>query len=158
MNDHPDLAPHSAWPEILRKIRARTPARIFMSLGAAYSTQMELELRSAHAKAVDAVWTEFDLEKELPPNLVGGWGLFQVWSRSESKAQFLLRPDLGRRLSDDARERIVQRCARCADLQIVIGDGLSVAAVASQVPGLFSQLQEEARERGWSVGRAFAVR
>jgi ethanolamine ammonia-lyase small subunit len=78
MNDQPDLAPHSAWPEILRKIRARTPARIFMGLGAAYSTQMELELRSAHAKAVDAVWTEFDLEKELPPNLVGGWGLFQV--------------------------------------------------------------------------------
>jgi ethanolamine ammonia-lyase small subunit len=158
MSDHPDLVSPSGWPEILRKIRARTPARIFTPRGAAYSTQMGLELRSAHANAVDAVWTEFDLGKDLPPDFVAQWRLFQVSSQAESKAQFLLRPDLGRKLSDDARERIVQRCAREADLQIVIGDGLSGAAVVSQVPVLFSRLREKALERGWSVGQSFAVR
>ncbi len=67
MDDDYKLASPPAWPEIVRKIRARTPARIFVERGLAYSTQMALELRGAHASAMDAVWTEFDLQKDFPP-------------------------------------------------------------------------------------------
>lgn len=158
MDDDQQLATPPAWPELVRKIRARTPARIFVERGAAYSTQMELELRSAHASAVDAVWSEFDLQKDFPPEFINQWQLFQVSSSTESKSQYLLRPDLGRTLSDAAKSLVAQKCPRSPDVQIVIGDGLSGAAVSVQVPALFPLLQEKISARGWSVGQSFAVR
>jgi ethanolamine ammonia-lyase small subunit len=158
MDDDHKLSSPPAWPEIIRKIRARTPARIFVERGPAYSTQMTLELRGAHATAVDAVWTEFDLQKDFPPEFIARWGLFQVSSKAESKSQFLLRPDLGRALSDTAKSLIVQRCPKASDIQIVIGDGLSTAAVRAQVPLLFQLLQQQVRARGRSIGQSFAVR
>jgi len=157
MDDENKLASPPAWPEIVRKIRERTPARIFVERGAAYSTQMALELRRAHAGAVDAVWTEFDLQKGFPPEYAARWGLFQVSSNAESKSQFLLRPDLGRTLTENAKSLIAQRCPKAPDIQIVIGDGLSSAAVSAQVPILFPLLQQEFQDRGWSVGQSFVV-
>jgi ethanolamine ammonia-lyase small subunit len=41
---------------------------------------------------------------------------------------------------------------------VVIGDGLSAAAVAAQVPRLLPLLEAGARQRGWNFGRPFAVR
>ena len=53
----------SDFPDVLRKIRARTPARILAGrAGAAYRTSTQLELREAHAAARDAVRAELDLE------------------------------------------------------------------------------------------------
>jgi ethanolamine ammonia-lyase small subunit len=158
MNNGHNLSLPPAWPEIVQKIRARTPARIFVERGATYSTQMELELRSAHASAVDAVWTEFDLQKDFPPAFVAQWNLFQVSSQAESKSQFLLRPDLGRKLNDTSKSLILQNCPKAPDFQIVIGDGLSGAAISAQVPSLFPLLQQQGSARGWSVGQSFSVR
>jgi ethanolamine ammonia-lyase small subunit len=155
--DH-HLVPPSAWPEVVQKLRARTPARIFVSPGPAYATGMAIELRAAHASAVDAVCAEFDLQRDLPPDFIARWELFQVSSQAQSKRQFLLRPDLGRKLNDADKNLITRRCPRAPDLQIVIGDGLSGAAVSCQVPGLFTLLQEKATARGWLVGQSFAVR
>jgi ethanolamine ammonia-lyase small subunit len=158
MSDEHNLVPTPAWPEIVRKIRLRTPARIFVERGASYTTKMALELRGDHARAVDAVWTEFDLQRDFPSDFATRWELFQVSSQAESKSQFLLRPDLGRKLSDAGRKLIAQRCVRSPDVQIVIGDGLSGAAVSEQVPNLFPLLQQRLRASGWSVGVSFAVR
>jgi ethanolamine ammonia-lyase small subunit len=158
MSDDHNLVSPPAWPEIVRKIRARTPARIFVERGASYTTQMALELRSARASAVDAVWTEFDLQKDFPPDFVSQWELFQVASQAESKSQFLLRPDLGRKLSATAKSLVAQRCFKAPDIQIVIGDGLSGAAVSEQVPALFPLLKHRARANGWSLGPSFVVR
>jgi ethanolamine ammonia-lyase small subunit len=158
MGDEHNLASAPAWPEVVRKIRARTPARIFVNRGAAYTTQMELDLRGAHASAVDAVWTEFDLKENFPRDFIARWDLFQVTSQVESKAQFLLRPDLGRRLSVSAKSLLAQRCRTAPNLQIAIGDGLSVAALSAQVPALFPLIHQRAVARGWSVGNSFAVR
>jgi ethanolamine ammonia-lyase small subunit len=158
MEDDRRLAPPLAWPAVIRKIRECTPARIFVERGPAYSTKMSLELRSAHAGAVDAVWTEFDLQKDFPPEFVAQWQLFPVSSKAQSKSQFLLRPDLGRSLSDTAAATIAQRCAKQSDIQIVIGDGLSSAAVSAQVPLLFPLLHQQCRDRGWCIGQSFVVR
>jgi ethanolamine ammonia-lyase small subunit len=157
-DDQHNLATTPAWAEIVRKIRLRTPARIFVERGASYTTKMALELRGDHARAVDAVWAEFDFERDFPPDFVARSALFQVSSQAESKSQFLLRPDLGRKLSDAGRKLISQRCERAPDVQIVIGDGLSGAALSEQVPGLFPLLQQRLRASGWSVGVSFAVR
>jgi ethanolamine ammonia-lyase small subunit len=158
MNNEQELVSPPAWPEIVRRIRLRTPARIFVERGASYTTKMALQLRGDHARAVDAVWTEFDLEQDFPPDFVARWELFQVSSQAESKSQFLLRPDLGRKLSDSSRKLIAQRCVSSPDVQIVIGDGLSGAAVSEQVPVLFPLLEQHFRASGWSVGVSFVVR
>jgi ethanolamine ammonia-lyase small subunit len=158
MDDEHKLAPPPAWPDIVRKIRARTPARIFVERGAAYSTKMLLDLRGAQASAVDAVWTEFDLQKDFPLEFVAKWKLFQISSKAESKSQFLLRPDRGRDLGAAANDMIVRHCPKAPYIQIVIGDGLSSAAVSAQVPLLFPLLQHAFRDRGWSVGQSFVVR
>src|SRR5579863_1483490 len=158
VSDDDNLVPPRGWPEIVRRVRARTPARIFVERGASYSTQMELELRAAHASAVDAVWTEFELHKDFSSDFVTRWKLFQVSSRADTKSQYLLRPDLGRKLSSDGRNVVAQRCSKAPEFQIVIGDGLSGAAIADQVPALLPMLQERARANVWSLGDPFVVR
>jgi len=158
MSNNNNLTPPPPWPDLIQKIRARTPARIFVDRGSSYSTQMELDLRAAHANAVDAVWEEFDVQKIFPPGFVERWNLFQLSTQAESKSQFLLRPDQGRKLSDPAKNEIAKRCTKSPDLQIVIGDGLSVAAITAQVPSLFLLLQQHAHANAWTTGQSFAVR
>lgn len=148
-----------AWPEMIDRIRARTPARVLVDrAGAGYRTPTQLELRAAHAAARDAVRTELDLERDLGPELVRNWHLFEVATQAASKDEYLLRPDLGRVFKDAAAAQITASCPRDTDLQIVIGDGLSVTAVAAQVPGLLPLIAVQAEQRGWKLGRAFVVR
>jgi ethanolamine ammonia-lyase small subunit len=150
------LAPD--WPEIVRKIRARTPARLLAGrAGAAYRTNTQLELRQAHAAARDAVRAELDIESAFGAAFVGQWRLFEVATQAAGKDEYLLRPDLGRHFDDASRAAVVRQCPKGADLQIVIGDGLSVSAVAAQVPALLPALCARASAQGWSLGRAFVV-
>ena len=44
------------------------------------------------------------------------------------------------------------------DIQIAIGDGLSVLAIQRQVPQLLPLLVEGARKSGWSIGQTFVIR
>jgi len=151
------LEPFSpAW---LESVRQRTPARIFQGrAGVGYRTPTQLELRRDHAAALDAVHAEIDLERDLGADFVARWKLFEVQSQATSKPQYLMRPDLGRRLAADSTATILERCAHGAELQIVIGDGLSAAAVSEQVPRLLPLLAAGATQRGLSLGQPFFVR
>jgi len=147
------------WPEIVRRVRARTPARLLVGrAGAAYRTGTQLELREAHATARDAVRAELDIRKDFGTTFLEKWELFEVSTRAGNKEEFLLRPHLGRHFADSSRPEILNRCSKGSDFQIAIGDGLSVPAVAAQVPALVPLLYESAITRGWSVGRTFVVR
>ncbi len=149
----------SDLPESLRKIRARTSARILQGrAGAAYRTGVQLDLREAHAAARDAVRGEMDLLAVFGEEFMRRWKLFEVQTRARGKDEYLLRPDLGRQFDDSSRLAIQERCPRGSDLQIVIGDGLSVPAVSRQVPALLPLLYVGAAARGWKTGRAFVVR
>jgi ethanolamine ammonia-lyase small subunit len=153
------LAGRYDLPGILKSVRARTPARLVVGRsGAAYRTDTQLDLREAHAAARDAVRAEMNLGADFPEDFVREWNLFEVCSRARSKDEYLLRPDLGRQLSDRSRAAVSGRCAAGVDLQIVIGDGLSVTAIAAQVPGLLPLLSGGAANRGWSLGSVFVVR
>jgi ethanolamine ammonia-lyase small subunit len=153
-----DKLQHVVWPELIEKIRARTPARVLADrTGAAYRTSTQLELRQAHAAARDAVRAELDLQKDLGAEFVQLWKLFAVSTMASSKDEYLHRPDLGRSLNDHARDQLAAQCSPEADLQIVIGDGLSVTAVSSQLPPLFPLIAEKAKSRGWKMGQLFAV-
>lgn len=149
----------AAWPDIVRKLRERTPARVLSGrTGSSYRTSSQLALREAHAAAVDAVREEFELQQALGPEFCDRWNLFEGSTLAASKAEFLLRPDLGRHLSEPARAEIALHCPTDPDVQIVLGDGLSVAAVRVQVPELLPLLIEGAAAKGWFVGQPFVVR
>ncbi len=147
------------WPELIQRIRARTPARVFVGrAGAAYRSATQLDLRAAHAAARDAVRDELNLNAAFGVDFVRRWNLREFWTRARDKDEYLLRPDLGRQFDDESRERLSRDYARDCDIQIAIGDGLSVAAVAEQVPHLLPLLFAGVKARGWTVGRAFVVR
>ena len=154
-----NLALENDLPEIIQKIRARTPARLLMGrAGTSYRTSTQMELREAHSAARDSVRAELDLQKDFNPAFLAKWKLFEVCTNAATKDEYLLRPDLGRHFSEEARSEILQRCPTASDLQIAIGDGLSVTAARTQVPPLLPVLIEGARKRGWTVGQAFLVR
>src|ERR1700692_997143 len=91
-------------PEILKKVRAQTPARLLAGRsGAAYRTSTQMELREAHAAARDAVRTELNLLSDLGDDFVRKWQLFEVCTQAATKDQYLLRPDLGGRVNDASR-------------------------------------------------------
>ncbi len=147
------------FPEVLRKIRERTPARILSGrAGAAYRTATQMDLREAHAAARDAVRAELDLEAVFGAAFLKQWCLFEVCTEARSKEEYLLQPDLGRRLNEASRQEVSKRCPQDRDIQIAIGDGLSVTAVAAQVPSLLPLLCDGARARGWNVGQPFVIR
>jgi ethanolamine ammonia-lyase small subunit len=146
-------------PALIDLIRARTPARLLVGRsGSSYRTGTQLDLREDHAAARDAVQSELDLLRDFPHSLLESRGIFLAHSQATSKPEYLLRPDLGRRLKPDSADEIRSLCPPRVDLQIVIGDGLSPAAVAAQVPRLLPLLEAGAKDRGWSIGRPFAIR
>jgi ethanolamine ammonia-lyase small subunit len=152
----------SESPELLglrQTLQTRTPARLFVDrAGPAYRTVTQLALRQDHAFAIDAVHTELDPARDFGQAFIDRWGLFTVSTRATSKAEYLLRPDLGRSLSDTARADILHRCPAKADLQIAIGDGLSADAVVAQVPAMLDALAREAQSLGWSLGQPCVIR
>lgn len=154
------LLPPNADPgERLAALRARTPARILVGrAGAAYRTTTQLQLRQDHAAARDAVQAEVDLVRDFGAALVDRYGLFEVATQATDKQQYLMRPDLGRQLAGAAGPAVRERCPAGVDLQVIVGDGLSAAAVAAQVPGLLPLLEEQTRRRGWRFGQPFFVR
>lgn len=171
MNEHPvnPLIPSndaSASTESVRTdsdwladVRRQTPARLFVGrAGVGYQTRTHLELRRDHASALDAVHAELNLAQDLGSDLIATWNLFSVQTEATSKSQYLMRPDSGRRLTPESRATLQRRCPRGVDLQIVIGDGLSAAAVRAQVPLILPHLMRGAQERGLKVGQPFVVR
>jgi ethanolamine ammonia-lyase small subunit len=151
-----------ASDEVISKLAARvrvaTPARVFTGrAGTSYRTSAALQLRADHAAAQDAVHEELDVGDDSLRALGGPLPVTPVTTLAGSKAEYLRRPDLGRRLSEEARAKLADLPSG-ADLQLVLGDGLSVRALREQAPALVSLLTAGAAARGWSVGGLPLVR
>src|SRR5215831_11805556 len=90
-----------SWPEVVSRMRARTPARLLVGrAGAAYRTETQLALRQAHAAARDAVRAEFGSQERFDQEFATRWKLFEVSTQARTKDDYLLRPSLGRSFSE----------------------------------------------------------
>lgn len=155
----PDELSPAERADLVQRLRERTPARVLVGrAGPAYRTATQLELRQDHAAALDAVHAELDLPRDFGPEFVARWQLFEVRTRAATKTDYLMRPDLGRRFAEEARAEVVRHCPAGADVQVVVGDGLSAAAVVAQVPALLPLLHERGESLGLRMGRPFFVR
>src|SRR5580704_15392305 len=111
-------------------LRQLTAARIGLArTGASLATGPLLEFRLAHARARDAVHAPLD-EERLQAGLAAlSLPVLTVASAVADRAQYLMRPDLGRRLAPDG-EAVLTACAGDGhDVALVITDGLSARAV-----------------------------
>lgn len=145
-------------PDPVRRALERTPARLLVGrTGPSYPTRVWLRLRADQAAARDAVLETIDLDADLGP-LVGSAGLYEVTTLATDRPTFIAKPELGRKLSDQARATIAERTARGNALQVAVGDGLSCRAVATQVPKLLPLLAEGASREGWAWGTPFLLR
>jgi ethanolamine ammonia-lyase small subunit len=137
----------------LEDLRELTPARVGLGrAGASMTTDALLAFTLDHARARDAVHTTFDIPR-LVAGLAGlGLQASQVSSQAGNRRDYLRRPDLGRML-DQASSRALAGLGRGAgDLAIVIGDGLSPAAVNIHAVELVRHLGTRLTEVGIGLG------
>ena len=107
-----------------------TPARLALGrAGPGLPTREVLKLGLAHAQARDAVHTAMDHDMIVAGTAALGLQTLAVESAASGRDIYLRRPDLGRRLSDESRVLLQEQPRREADVAIVIGDGLSAAAM-----------------------------
>lgn len=139
--------------EEFARIKARTWARLGQGRsGPRYRTAALLRFWADNASAMDAVFTDVDTA------LLDEMGMFSVQTLCSSKDEFLTRPDLGTRFSDETMAEIRQRCAAGPDVQVYVADGLSSTAVEANVRDLFPALVQGLKLHGLSVGAPFFVR
>lgn len=147
------------FEELRRAVSAITPARLFKGrAGPAYHTSDLLQLRSDHAQARDAVDAPFHPETILDEAASRDWNPLILSTVAQTREEYLVRPDHGRRFDETSIEAIRAGAASGAVIQIVIGDGLSVAAVEQQVPKLLPALKPLIEAKGWKLGRLLIVR
>jgi ethanolamine ammonia-lyase small subunit len=140
-------------PDCWQALRQFTDARIALGrTGCSELTDVHLRFSMAHAKARDSIQMPFDRERVANQLHRMGVETLNVESAASTRATFITRPDLGRRLSEASRERLRQLDTPSADVLIVIGDGLSSKAVHKQAVPLVSQLMPYLQELGLSTG------
>ncbi len=132
------------------RLRSLTAARIGLTRsGASLATKPLLEFQLAHAQARDAVHEALD-QTALELDLNGlGLPVLTVASRAKDRAQFLMRPDLGRQLSPDAEATLASRKGDY-DIVFVIADGLSARAGQNRAAPLLAEIISALKD--WRIG------
>ncbi len=106
----------------------------------------------------DLAVTQDTLYRDVDPQILAQFNLFSVQSQiTEGKEQYLLRPDLGRRLSEEARETIQEKCVKSPNIQLCVGDGLSAFAIDINLPKIFPVLEAGCKTAGLSLGTPFFI-
>jgi len=134
-------------------LRRLTTARVALGrVGASLPTGAALDFGMAHARARDAVQTRLNRTGLTEGLEAAGFSVGAVMSRAASRAEYLLRPDLGRRLSEESRAEIADS-GGAGRLTVVVADGLSAVAPGRHAVGVLRELRE--RVQGWEWDRVF---
>lgn len=159
-------------------LRKFTAARIALGrTGVSVPTAPQLAFQLAHAQARDAVHLALDtdhLQQQLRAAAIPGSEACRVVnSAAPDRLTYLQRPDLGRRLSEDARKEFaaldgVANTAtdtaadsadqRIYDLAFVIADGLSALAIAQNAAPFLATLQQRIATQHWTQAPLTIVR
>ncbi|WP_347555086.1 ethanolamine ammonia-lyase subunit EutC [Robbsia sp. KACC 23696] len=142
-------------------LRQFTDARIALGrAGNSMPTAPLLAFNLAHAQARDAVHQPLDA-KALAEALQGaGFSTLDVCSAAKDRLEYLRRPDLGRRLSDDSADALRAyvdqhhgndgKNADLWDVVFVVADGLSSQAAARHALPLLQQVRASLSD--WRIG------
>ena len=139
--------------ERFRKMKLRTPARLGSGkAGPRYKTLTMLRFRADHAAAQDAVFSQ------VPEDFAEKNGLVSVKTRCEDKDQYLTRPDLGRCFDEENAQKIRAAVNGAPRVQIVVGDGLSSAAIMANAMDCLGAIRDGLKLKGIETGQTLFVR
>ncbi len=134
----------SLTPDPWAGLRRHTAARVALGrAGASLPTSELLKFSLDHAIARDAAHSELDLERLTQSLEPIGLPLRRVDTMVHDRTTYLQRPDLGRRLSDGARDELQQLASKTSarpDLVILIADELSGLAAQQHATPLLAAL------------------
>jgi ethanolamine ammonia-lyase small subunit len=136
------------------RLRDYTPARVELGrTGASLPTRALLDFQLAHARARDAVHLPLavhSLALELKQKNIPSIALT---SAARDRGEYLKRPDLGRRLSQESQERLTALRGEY-DAAFVIADGLSALAVHRHAAPLLHLVRRDLEGRNrvdWQI-------
>jgi len=135
-------------------LRRLTSARIALGRsGGSLPTRERLDFQLAHARARDAVLSPFDAEAYAEQLRAMCGEVLVVHSAARDRAEYLRRPDLGRSLAPESARALAARGAESpgVDLAVILSDGLSTHAVATQAAPMLAALLPLIRGSGWSL-------
>ena len=139
--------------EKYRKMKERTPARLGSGkAGPRYKTLTMLRFRADHAAAQDAVFSQ------VPENFAQKNGMVEVQTKCRDKDEYLTRPDYGRCFDEENQKKIHAAIPGTPRVQIVIGDGLSSAAITANAMDCVESLKEGLKLKGIDPGTPIFVR
>lgn len=140
-------------PEGLQALMSTTTARI--GGGRAGS---RLRTKSLLLFQSDLAVTQDTLYRDVDPQILKQFNLFTVQTQiTGGKEEYLLRPDLGRRLSAEACHTVKEKCVKSPNIQICVGDGLSAFAIELNLPKIFPVLEAGCKTAGLSLGTPFFI-
>ena len=147
------LVENPAEREKFKRMKLKTPARLGCGkAGPRYKTLTMLRFRADHAAAQDAVFSEigdeFAREHDLLPTK----------TRCSSKEEYLTRPDLGRCFDEHNAKAIKGVIDTPPRVQIVVGDGLSSAAVTANAMDCLGAIRDGLKLRHIDTGKAIFVK
>ena len=135
------------------KLKQKTSARLGIGrAGTRMRTEVLLRLRADHAAAQDAVFND------VPTEFLDELGLFEVTTECESRDQYITRPDLGRRISEEGIKTIEEKCKKNPTVQILLSDGLSSTAVEANAKNIIPALLNGLKGYGIETGTPFFIK
>lgn len=120
--------------------------------GARYKTLTMLRFRADHAAAQDAVFSQ------VSEDFAAKNGMVEVKSKCRDKDEYLTRPDLGRCFDEENQQKIRAAVPGTPRVQIVVGDGLSSAAITANAMDCLAAIRDGLKLRGIDPGTPIFVR
>ena len=140
-------------PDQFRKMKEKTPARLGSGrTGARYKTLTMLRFRADHAAAQDAVFSQ------VPEDFAEKNGLVPLQTCCGDKDEYLTRPDKGRIFDEENQKKIRAAVQGAPRVQIVVGDGLSSAAITENAMDCMKSMENGLKSMGISLGKPLFVR
>jgi ethanolamine ammonia-lyase small subunit len=132
------------------RLRCHTQARIGLGrAGHGLPTAALLDHQLAHAAARDAVLRPWNVDLFSRQAQELGVETLCLRSRATDRTEYLLQPELGRRLSEESAERIASvRAAKSADVSVTVTNGLSSSAVDEHGLALLEKIMTDLRAGG----------
>ena len=135
------------------RLKAKTPARLGSGkAGPRYKTLTMLRFRADHAAAQDAVFSQ------VPEDFAEKNGLVSLQTQCKDKDQYLTRPDLGRIFDEENKKKLKQAIPQSPTVQLVIGDGLSSAAILANAMDCMRAIEDGLKLKGIQYGKPVFVR
>ena len=134
-------------------LKRKTPARLGVGRAEArYKTQTMLRMRCDHAAAQDSVFSH------VSEDFVKRNGYVFVQTLCQDKDEYLTRPDKGRRFDEANQAVIRETLGQSPKVALVVGDGLSSAAVEANAEDCMEAIRAGLKSYGIEAGPTLFVK